>query len=95
MHADHADFIAASIEVSRRLVSRLTARTYRNDDSFGVGCPAVVEDMMNAPRYLAELSHSLFHEVGQGVVVVIDSLADLEVNVGIGRRAAHNWMVGI
>ena len=95
MNADDADFIALSVEISRRLVCSLTAGADSDNNSFRVGCAAVIENMMFAPRDFSHVRHNAFDNVGKFIVIVIDGLANLEINVGISGGAAHNWMVGI
>ena len=95
MHADHADFFAASVEVSRRLFGSLATGTDSDNDSFGVGRTEIIENVMFASRNFRHVRHNFFDNVGQVFVSVVDRFANLEVNVGICRRAANDGMIRI
>ena len=95
MNVDHANLLAARVEIIRRLERRLAHRADRYDNPLRVGRAVIVEQMMLAPRDLRHVRHRRLNDIGQLIIIPIDCLAHLEINVGIGRRAANDGMIGI
>ena len=54
----------------------------------GIGRAAVVEQLVVAAGQLADLVHVLLDDVGNGVIVLVGSLAALEEDVRVLRGAA-------
>ena len=83
MDDDGADLLALGDEVVDGLFDGLAGTAHGNDDLLGIGGANVLEELVAAADLLADLVHPLLDDAGDGVVVLVDGLAALEVDVGI------------
>ncbi len=91
----HADLLAACVHVVDSLFRSLCARAHQHDDSLGIRCADVVEQVISAAEFLGELIHRVLDDLGRRQVVFIRSFAVLEVDIRILRRALLMRMLGV
>ena len=93
--ADDANFFAVPVEIINGFLHSLADGTDSDNNAVGVGRAVIIEDVVNSAGDFGNVRHSFFDDVGQGVIIFVDGLADLEVNVWVGSGAANDGMVGI
>ena len=71
----HTDLLALLHQVVDALAGRLRGRTHEDDDVLGIGSAVVVEEVILAARDLGNLGEVLLHDLRNGVVVLVASLA--------------------
>ena len=64
-----------AVEHGAALACRLRGRTHEDDDVLGIGSAVVVEEVILAARDLGNLGEVLLHDLRNGVVVLVASLA--------------------
>ena len=77
------------------LLDGVAHRTHSHDDILCLGISVVVERQIVAAGDLCDLAHVAGHDVGNGVVVLVGSLAGLEVYVGVLRGTAGHGFHGV
>ena len=75
MDSHHTDLLALLQQVVDALAGRLRGRTHEDDDVLGIGGAVVVEEVILAARDLGNLGEVLLHDLRNGVVVLVASLA--------------------
>ena len=75
MDSHHTDLLALLHQVVDALAGRLRGRTHEDDDVLGIGSAVVVEEVVLAARDLGNLGEVLLHNLRNGVVVLVASLA--------------------
>ena len=95
VYLDEAGLSAPRVEVIDGLFHRAADGAHRDDDLFGVRRSVVVEEMVFAAGYAADLLHVFLNDGGQRVVEAVVGLAHLEVDVGILHGAAHHRSLGV
>ena len=91
---DDAELGAGGVELGDRLVAGVGAGAHDDDHVLGVGGADVVDYAVLAADELGELVHVLLDDARDGLVVLVDRLAALEVDVGVLGGAAHLRVVG-
>ena len=92
MHTYNADFFAFVVEIFSSL---LTAGADSNNNSVRVRCAVVVKNVVFATCNFCNFCHRILNNVRQFVIIVVDSFANLEIDIGICRSAANDRVVRI
>ena len=95
VHLHVARFASLRVEVIDGFFGRAADGAHRDDDFLGVWRAVVVEEVVLAARYLADLRHVVLDDAGQSVVEAVVGLAHLEVDVGVLHGAAHHRVLGV
>ena len=83
----HADPLAAGVQVGHGLRGGLRARAHHDDDPVGFRVTGVLHRVVPAPGALGEGVHRVFHRGRHGGVERVGRLPRLEVHVGVLRGA--------
>ena len=94
-HLDHADLLALRDELFDDFLDGLAAGAHDHDHVLGVRGANIVEEVVLAAGELGQLVHVLLNDGGDGLVVLVDGLAALEVNVRVLGGAAHGRRLGV
>ena len=92
---DKADLLAVSGQVVDDFLGHVADGAHRNDDAVGIGSAVVVEELVVGAELGIDLRHVLLNDLGQGVVVLVGSLAVLEEDIAVLVGAAHRRMLGV
>ena len=94
-HLDKPDLRALLNESFNGLVQRLTARAHRDNDMLRVRSAHIIKEVIGAPRERGKLRHIFRDNGGCRVIILLTTLASLEVHIRILRRAAHSRMLRV
>ena len=95
MNAHQTDLLAHLVELVDSLGRNVAAGAHRHDDVLRVRSTDVVKRLVRAAGDLADLVHDLFHNRRNGVVVLVASLAALEIDIRVLRGAAKGRVIRI
>ena len=94
-HLDQTHLLAVGVEVVDDLLGHVADGAHGDDDPVGVGHAVVVEQLVIGAQLGVDLAHVLFHDAGDGVVVLVAGLAVLEEDVAVLMGAAHHGALGV
>ena len=95
VNAHQTDLLAHLVELVDGLGRNVAAGAHRHDDALRIRSADVVKRLVRAAGDLADLVHDLFHNRRNGVVVLVASLAALEVDIRVLRGAAKGRVIRI
>ena len=95
VNAHQTDLLAHLVELVDGLGRNVAAGAHRHDDVLRIRSADVVKRLVRAAGDLADLVHDLFHNRRNGVVVLVASLAALEVDIRVLRGAAKGRVIRI
>jgi len=94
-HDDRADLFALLLQFLDRFEGGLRGRSHQHDHALGIGRADVVERTILAAGELAEFLHRGGHDVGAGLVELVDGFAALEIDVRVLGGAADEGLFRI
>ena len=83
VNADHAVLLAVGVSIVNSLASSLRSRTHQDDDLLCILSTIVAEELVLAACALANGSHVLLYDSGNGIVVAVAALAMSKECLGI------------
>ena len=90
-----ADLLAVGVQVVDDFLGHVADGAHRNDDAVGVRGAVVVEQLVIGAELLVDLLHVVLDYAGDGLVILVRSLAVLEEDVAVLVAAAHLRMLGV
>ncbi len=76
-------------------MERIAARTHRDYDILRIGGADVIVELVSAAGELGKAIHILLDDRGRRIVILVADFAQLECDIGVGRRAAHRRVLGV
>ena len=95
MNCNHTNLLALAIEVINSLNQSLVQGTHSDNYALCIRCAIVIEYMVLTAGNLCQVSHSLLNQVRHSLIILIYSLASLEINIIVLGSTADARMVRI
>ena len=87
---DKADLFAVCVHVIDNFFGNVADRAHCDDDSVGIGCAVVVEELIVGAELGIDLVHVFFHDSRQCVIVLVAGFSVLEEDIAVFSGTAKN-----